>query len=89
MLSKLTNSWMWVSLLLCIFGFFRELRPSEPFATEFFIGFRNVTDEDVTRILFPMGTYSYLTQLVIVFLITDILRYIFAIDIVGKHSNNF
>lgn len=71
---KLTDSWKWVALLLCVFGFFRELRPSEPFAVEFFINFRNITAEDVTRILYPAGTYSYLAQLVVVFLITDMLR---------------
>lgn len=74
-IGKLTDSWKWVALLLCIFGFFRELRPSEPFAAEFFITWRNVSTEDVTRILYPIGTYSYLAQLVIVFLITDMLRY--------------
>lgn len=71
---KLTDNWKWVALLLCVFGFFRELRPSEPFSTEFFLGWRNVTTEEVTRILYPIGTYSYLAQLVIVFLITDMLR---------------
>lgn len=69
------SNWLKVSLLLCIFGFFREMRPSEPFATEFFIGWRNVTTDDITRYVFPLGTYSYMAQLVVVFLITDALRY--------------
>lgn len=68
------SNWLKVSLLLCVFGFFRELRPSEPFATEFFITYRNLTTDDITRILYPFGTYSYMFQLIIVFLVTDILR---------------
>lgn len=69
------NSWMWVSLLLCVFGFFREIRPSEPFSIEFFISWRNLTNEDLTQYVYPVGTYSFLAQLVIIFLITDMLRY--------------
>lgn len=68
------SNWLKVSLLLCIFGFFREMRPSEPFATEFFIAYRNLTTDEITRILYPLGTYSYMFQLVIVFLVTDMLR---------------
>lgn len=68
------NSWMWVSLLLCVFGFFREIRPSEPFSIEFFISWRNLTNEDLTQYVYPVGTYSFLAQLIIVFLITDMLR---------------
>lgn len=67
-------NWLKVSLLLCIFGFFREMRPSEPFATEFFMRYRNVTQDEITQYVFPMGTYSYMFQLVVVFLITDALR---------------
>lgn len=70
------NSWMWISLLLCIFGFFREIRPSEPFSIEFFIHWRNLTNEDLTRYVYPVGTYSFLAQLVIMFLVTDMLRYL-------------
>lgn len=51
------------------------MRPSEPFVIEFLSGeWRNVTAEQVNRELYPIGTYSYLGQLVIVFLVTDILR---------------
>lgn len=68
------SNWLKVSLLLCVFGFFRELRPSEPFSTEFFIAYRNLTTDDITQILYPLGTYSYMLQLIVVFLVTDILR---------------
>lgn len=70
------KEWIKVSLILCSFGFFREMRPSEPFVTEFLSSdkWRNVTSEQVNREIYPIGTYSYLAQLCIVFLITDILR---------------
>lgn len=71
---KMMESWKKVSLLLCIFGFLREMRPSEPFAVEFFINFANVTNTELTNFYFPLGTYSYMVQLVLLFLITDLLR---------------
>lgn len=71
------EAWMKVSLLLCTYGFFREFRPSEPFLTDFLSGeWRNITAEQVTKDVYPWATYSYLTQLIVAFLITDILRYV-------------
>lgn len=68
--------WLKISCILCIFGFLREVRPSESFITEFLLGpWRNITQDEVNREVFPVGTYSYLAQLVVVFLITDFLRY--------------
>ncbi|XP_075152502.1 thiamine transporter 1 [Haematobia irritans] len=70
------QAWLRISLLLCTFGFFREMRPSEPFVVEYLTGpDRNVTNEELYRQVYPFGTYSHLIQLVIIFLITDILRY--------------
>lgn len=70
------QSWLRISLLLCTFGFFREMRPSEPFVVEFLTGpDRNITSEQLNREIYPYGTYSVLIQLVLVFLVTDILRY--------------
>lgn len=70
------KEWLKISLVLCSFGFFREFRPSEPFVTEFLSGeWRNITSEQLNRDVYPIGTYSTLGLLVIVFLITDILRY--------------
>lgn len=52
------------------------MRPSEPFVTEFLSGeWRNITADQVNREIYPLGTYSYMAQLVIIFLITDMLRY--------------
>ncbi|XP_037882837.1 thiamine transporter 1 [Glossina fuscipes] len=70
------QTWASISMLLCIFGFFRELRPSEPFVTEFLTSdFRNITSEQLNRLVYPFGTYAVFAQLVLVFLLTDMLRY--------------
>lgn len=70
------DNWLKISLLLCLFGFFREMRPSEPFVTEYLAGdWRNLTSETVYQEVYPFGTYAVLAQLVIVFLVTDLLRY--------------
>lgn len=41
------EKWQKISLILCAFGFFKELRPSEPFITEYIIDFKNVTADEV------------------------------------------
>lgn len=46
------ETWFKISLLLCIFGFAKELRPSEPFITEFLAGeWRNITTNEVIIVL--------------------------------------
>ncbi|PZC87308.1 thiamine transporter 2 [Helicoverpa armigera] len=69
-------AWIQVTLILCAFGLLREIRPSEPFVSEFLLGeWRNITEEQLNRDVYPIGTYSYLGLLVVVFLITDFLRF--------------
>lgn len=59
-----------------MFGFLKEVRPSEPFIYEFLIGeWRNITEDQVNQQVYPTGTYSYLVLLIVVFLITDLSRY--------------
>jgi len=42
------KEWLKISCLLCIFGFVREIRPSEPYVTEYLLGpWRNITEEQV------------------------------------------
>ncbi|KAJ8733805.1 hypothetical protein PYW07_014356 [Mythimna separata] len=67
--------WIQVTLILCAFGLLREIRPSEPFVSEFLLGWKNITEEQLNRDVYPIGTYSYLGLLVVVFLITDFLRF--------------
>jgi len=67
------SSW----LALCAYGFLKELRPSEPFLTEYLIDEKgpNVTLAEAYSDVYPVWTYSYLALLVLVFLFTDLLRY--------------
>ncbi|XP_055543642.1 thiamine transporter 1-like [Wyeomyia smithii] len=70
------QQWLKISLLVCTFGFLKEIRPSEPFIVDYLAGpWRNLTMNQVVQEAFPIGTYSYLTQLVVIFLVTDFLRY--------------
>ncbi|XP_038673156.1 thiamine transporter 2 isoform X2 [Scyliorhinus canicula] len=70
------NGWRYPTLLLCTFGFFSMMRPSEPFLTPYLVGpAKNLTTEQVTNEIFPVWTYSYLAMLFPVFLVTDYLRY--------------
>ncbi|XP_018012139.1 thiamine transporter 1-like [Hyalella azteca] len=68
--------WKRTCLLLCCYGYFKELRPSEPFLTEYLTGpVHNLTEEQVLYEVYPVWTYSYMSLLVLVFLFTDFLRY--------------
>ncbi|XP_042890342.1 thiamine transporter 1-like isoform X1 [Penaeus japonicus] len=70
------ETWQKTCLLLCLYGFLKELRPSEPFLTEYLLGPQhNLTENQVYTQVYPVWTYSYLSLLVVVFLLTDILRY--------------
>lgn len=70
------EQWIVLSLLLCTFGLLREIRPSEPYISEFLLGeWRNITEEVLYQDVYPVGTYSYMALLVIIFLITDFLKY--------------
>ncbi|XP_068628496.1 thiamine transporter 1-like [Battus philenor] len=70
------EEWVKITLILCAFGTLREIRPSEPFVTEFLLGeWRNITEHQLNQEVYPVGTYSYLAQLILVFLITDFLRF--------------
>lgn len=46
--SSRMDIWLRTSLLLCLYGFFKELRPSEPFLTNYLIGpQQNLTESEV------------------------------------------
>ncbi|XP_043592748.1 thiamine transporter 1-like [Bombus pyrosoma] len=68
--------WIIISCILCVFGCFKEFRPSESFVTDYLTGpWKNFTDVQVNQKIFPVSTYSYFATLIIVFLITDFVRY--------------
>jgi Reduced folate carrier len=46
------EGWLKLSLLLCVFGFLRELRVSEPYVTHFLVGpWKNFTKTEVIIII--------------------------------------
>ncbi|XP_064313812.1 thiamine transporter 2 [Phalacrocorax carbo] len=70
------RSWIYPTLIICAYGFFSTMRPSEAFLTPYLTGpDKNLTIEEVTNQIFPVWTYSYLALLFPVFLITDYVRY--------------
>ncbi|NWW44491.1 S19A3 protein, partial [Pedionomus torquatus] len=71
-----SNTWTFPTFLLCLYGFFYMMKPSEPFLTPYLTGpDKNLTIDKVTNQIFPVWTYSYLALLFPVFLITDYVRY--------------
>ncbi|XP_031429038.1 solute carrier family 19 member 3b [Clupea harengus] len=70
-----SSSWIYPTAILCLYGFFANCRPAEPFLTPYLVGPKNISEEVVTNYLFPIWTYSYLALLCPVFLLTDFLRY--------------
>ena len=70
------EEWRVTTFLLCCYGFFKEIRPSEPFLTEYLISnHTGVTEEQVYHDVYPVWTYSYLAILFLVFLVTDLAKY--------------
>ncbi|XP_054459753.1 thiamine transporter 1 [Anoplopoma fimbria] len=70
------TDWRYPTTLLCIYGFFSTVKPMEPFLILYLTGpDKNLTTEQVNNQIFPVWTYSYLSVLVPVFLLTDWLRY--------------
>lgn len=70
------EKWRSIALVLSLFGFLKDFRPSDPFVVQFLNGpWHNVSAEQINQQVFPVGTYSYGVQLVITFLVTDYFRY--------------
>lgn len=68
--------WKVLTLVVCCFGFFKDLRPSEAYLTAYLTGpWKNLTATEVNNEVYPWWTYSYLIWLVPMFLLTDYFRY--------------
>ncbi|CAL4103023.1 unnamed protein product, partial [Meganyctiphanes norvegica] len=68
--------WLKTCLLLCSYGFFKEMKPSESFLTEYLLGPpQNLTESQVYYQVYPVLTYSNPALVIVVFLVTDLLRY--------------
>ena len=66
------ESWAWTCVILCLFGFFKDFKPSEPFLTQYLISpqWVNITLSEAYTSVYPIWTYSYLAVLVFVFILT-------------------
>ena len=71
------REWVWihVTIMLCLYGFFKEFKPSEPFLTPYLRDTKNFTDDQVNSEIYPFWPYSFLVAALFVFLITDLLRH--------------
>ncbi|KAM6396580.1 reduced folate transporter [Pluvialis apricaria] len=67
--------WKLQVFYLCFYGFMTQMRPGESFITPYLLGAKNFTQAEVTNVITPVLTYSYMAVLVPIFLITDYLRY--------------
>nr|XP_003218336.2 PREDICTED: thiamine transporter 2 [Anolis carolinensis] len=74
---KMQNTgWIFPTSVLCIYGFFSMMKPSEPFLVPYLVGpDKNLTIGEAIQHVFPVWTYSYLALLFPVFLLTDYVRY--------------
>ncbi|XP_045337518.1 thiamine transporter 2 isoform X2 [Leopardus geoffroyi] len=71
-----SHSWIYPTVILCLFGFFSMMRPSEPFLVPYLSGpDKNLTSSEITNEILPIWTYSYLALLLPVFIATDYVRY--------------
>ncbi|XP_036885117.1 thiamine transporter 2 [Sturnira hondurensis] len=71
-----SRSWIYPTAILCLFGFFSMMRPSEPFLVPYLSGpDKNLTSAEITNEILPVWTYSYLVLLLPVFVLTDFVRY--------------
>lgn len=70
--------WIYATVVLLLYGFFKELKPSEAFLTPYLTndtGGKNFSVDDVNDNVYPFWTYSYLVSALFVFLFTDVARY--------------
>ncbi|XP_057601655.1 thiamine transporter 2 [Hippopotamus amphibius kiboko] len=74
--TSVSSSWIYPTVILCLFGFFSMMRPSEPFFMPYLSGpDKNLTIKEITNEIVPVWTYSYLALLLPVFILTDYVRY--------------
>ena len=75
--------WLFPTVLLCLYGFFKEFKPSEPFLNPFLTHNRSDPDDpgkgfsnaDAENDIYPFWTYSYLVAELFTLLLTDFLVY--------------
>jgi len=70
------EKWLVQSIWIAMFGFLKEFRPEDPYITQYLTNPpMNFTNQEVIQEIYPVATYTCLGLTVIMFLITDYLRY--------------
>ncbi|XP_060841826.1 thiamine transporter 2-like [Rhopalosiphum padi] len=70
------DNWKKISFLVGVFAFIREFRPIEPFYAAYMTSpYINCTVEQVPTELYAVGSYSMFVLIIIIFLVTDYVRY--------------
>ena len=67
--------WIYFTVIICCYGFFKEFKPSEAFLTPYLVDSKSFTKPEVNSDIYPFWPYSYLVAALFVFLFTDYLRY--------------
>ena len=69
--------WYYATAVLCAYGFFKQMKPSEPFLNPYLTDptYKNFTNKETDGQIYPFWTYSYMIALVFVLLFTDFLLY--------------
>ena len=45
---RASTRWLYATVILCCYGFFKEFKPSEPFLTPYLVDFKNFTKDEVS-----------------------------------------
>uniref|UniRef100_A0A2S2PWR7 Thiamine transporter 2 n=1 Tax=Sipha flava TaxID=143950 RepID=A0A2S2PWR7_9HEMI len=70
------ENWKKISFFVGVFAFIREFRPIEPFYAAYMTSpLINCTVEQVPKELYAVGSYSMFVLIIIIFLVTDYVRY--------------
>lgn len=70
------ETWLKLSIWVAVYGFLKECQPIDPYITQYLVNPpMNFTETKVNQEIFPVATYSCLIELVLVFLLTDWLKY--------------
>ncbi|XP_059850526.1 thiamine transporter 2-like isoform X2 [Hypanus sabinus] len=71
-----SKEWLYPTLILCVFGFFIMMRPTDSFVVACLVGpDKNIPAQQVMNEILPVWTYSCLVMLIPIFLLTDYLKH--------------
>ncbi|XP_026805125.1 LOW QUALITY PROTEIN: thiamine transporter 1-like [Rhopalosiphum maidis] len=70
------EKWLIQSIWIAVFGFLKEFRPEDPYIIQYLTNPpMNFTNQEVNQEIFPVSTYTCLCLTIVMFLVTDYLRY--------------